>query len=161
MHPPSPRCRHRRSLEFWKKCFWKNRCKIRLRWSLRLSTRHHRERCRSRQMLWQLEAWKASPRAWMYAIVWSETKRVGVVAAWMESGLLGRSWQSYRRFARTAGTCSVYCDKTGRGTWKLKMNLQNIWRPLQSFRRDVSLLGSLRLFEFQCEARGKSLAEKI
>ena len=35
-------------------------------------------------MLLQLEAWKASARAWMYAIVWSETRRVGVVAAWME-----------------------------------------------------------------------------
>ena len=29
------------------------------------------------------------------------------------------------------------------------------------FRRQASLSGSLRLFEFQCEAHGKSLAEKM
>ena len=42
-----------------------------------------------------------------------------------------RSWQSYRRFARTGGTCSIYCDKPG---------LHNNWQPLHSCQRDNTLL---------------------
>ena len=79
----------------------------------------------SRQMLWEPEASKAScrrgngfqgPRCMQLSgarqgVAWS----VGFVAALMEGKRLPwRSLQSYPRFACTAGTRSVYCDKTGR-----------------------------------------------
>ena len=113
--------------------------------SARLSTRHHQRSCSWRQMLWQLAAWKASyrrqwiPRAWMYAIVWSETKLVGVFAAGMEG----------KRFAMTVLTvllsvCSHCEHQLGllrqNLMRKLKQDLQNIWLPLQSCRRDITLL---------------------
>ena len=50
------------------------------------------------------------PRAWICAIIWSKTRRVGVVAAGMEG----------KRLAMTVLTVlpahQLYCDKTGRGT---------------------------------------------
>ena len=49
----------------------------------------------------------------MYAIVWSETKRVGFVAALIEGKRLDSLYSLTVGFASTAGTRSIYCDKTG------------------------------------------------
>ena len=56
--------------------------------------------------------------SWIYAIVWRETRHVGMVAAGMEGKRLAMmvlKVYSSLRLVSNAGTSSVYCDKTGRG----------------------------------------------
>ena len=78
----------------------------------------------------------------MYAIVWSETRHVGVVAAWMEGKLLAMTVLTVLRtltvglralLAPLQHQLSLLRQKRAR---KLKQDLQNIWRPWQSCRRD-------------------------
>ena len=82
-------------------------------------------------MLWQLEAWRALCRRGNgfkgllgldICNSLDSGERQGMLAwllqGWKERGLPWWSWKSYSslRLVSTAGTSSVYCDKTGRGS---------------------------------------------
>ena len=75
----------------------------------------------------------------MYTIVWSnsETRSVGVVAAWIEGERLAMVLTVMSSVGALACNSSVLLGQNQ--TRKLKQDLQNIWQPWQSCRRDKTV----------------------